>query len=46
MISGDVITTVAYLAVLLPCGHVVTLVRACLADVIANVVADVIATFM
>ena len=32
--------------ILLPCGDVVTTIRACLADVIANVVADVIATFV
>ena len=31
---------------LLPCGDVVTTIRACLAGVIANVVADVIATFV
>ena len=31
---------------LLPCGNVVTTIRACLADVIANVVADVIAPFV
>ena len=31
---------------LLPCGDVVTTIRACLADVIANVVDDIIAMFV